>query len=97
MLNEASIRQALASVKQGAETYPLYFSALGRSRADWLIGMSFSRLFTLLGPQSGYTDVLSVGRVQASALRLVVDRDRGRSSFIPKLSGLFKFRPSPQA
>ncbi len=95
-LNEASIRQALASVKQGAEAYPLYLSALGRFRADWLIGMNFSRLFTLLGRQSGYTGVLSVGRVQASALRLVVDRDRGTSSFIPKLSGLFKFRPSPQ-
>ncbi|RMV95470.1 DNA topoisomerase, partial [Pseudomonas coronafaciens pv. porri] len=38
-LNEASIRQALSSVKQGAETYPLYQSALARSRADWLIGM----------------------------------------------------------
>ncbi|KIY16819.1 DNA topoisomerase [Pseudomonas amygdali] len=53
-LNEASIRQALNSVKQGSETYPLYLSALARSRADWLIGMNFSRLFTLLGRQAGY-------------------------------------------
>ncbi|MEE4742777.1 DNA topoisomerase III [Pseudomonas alliivorans] len=82
-LNEASIRQALASVKQGSETYPLYLSALGRSRADWLIGMNFSRLFTLLGRQAGYTGVLSVGRVQTPTLRLVVDRDREISSFIP--------------
>ena len=44
-----------------AETLPLYFSALARSRADWLIGMNLSRLFTLLGRQAGYTGVLSVG------------------------------------
>ncbi|WP_241004897.1 DNA topoisomerase, partial [Pseudomonas viridiflava] len=81
-LNEASIRQVLASVKQGAETYPLYLSALGRSRAAWLIGMNFSRLFTLPGRQSGHTGVLSVGRVQTPTLRLVVDRDREISNFI---------------
>ncbi|KAA8689125.1 DNA topoisomerase III [Pseudomonas caricapapayae] len=83
-LNEASIRQALSTVKQGSETYPLYLSALARSRADWLIGMNFSRLFTLLGRQAGYTGVLSVGRVQTPTLRLVVDRDREISNFIPK-------------
>ncbi|MCD5997053.1 DNA topoisomerase III [Pseudomonas sp. CDFA 602] len=83
-LNEASIRQALSSVKQGAETYPLYQSALARSGADWLIGMNFSRLFTLLGRQAGYTGVLSVGRVQTPTLRLVVDRDREIANFIPK-------------
>ncbi|RML67731.1 hypothetical protein ALQ92_200340 [Pseudomonas syringae pv. pisi] len=83
-LNEASIRQALSSVKQGAETYPLYLSALARSRADWLIGMNFSRLFTLLGRQAGYTGVLSVGCVQTPTLRLVVDRDREIANFIPK-------------
>lgn len=83
-LNEASIRQALSTVKQGAETYPLYLSALARSRADWLIGMNFSRLFTLLGRQAGYTGVLSVGRVQTPTLRLVVDRDREIANFIPK-------------
>ncbi|KPY82222.1 MULTISPECIES: DNA topoisomerase [Pseudomonas syringae group] len=83
-LSEASIRQALNSVKQGSETYPLYLSALARSRADWLIGMNFSRLFTLLGRQAGYTGVLSVGRVQTPPLRLVVDRDREISNFIPK-------------
>lgn len=63
-LDEASIRKALAALKPGAETFNLYHSALGRSRADWLIGMNMSRLFTLLGRQSGYQGVLPVGRVQ---------------------------------
>ena len=82
-LDDASIRKALAALKPGAETFNLYHSALGRSRADWLIGMNMSRLFTLLGRQSGYQGVLPVGRVQTPTLRLVVDRDRSISDFIP--------------
>ncbi|WP_236178610.1 DNA topoisomerase III [Pseudomonas sputi] len=81
-LNEASIRKALSSLKSGQETFPLYHSALARSRADWLIGMNLSRLFTLLGRRAGYEGVLSVGRVQTPTLRLVVDRDRAIASFV---------------
>ncbi|MDY7065509.1 DNA topoisomerase 3 [Pseudomonas extremaustralis] len=82
-LNEASIRNALSSLKSGQETFLLYHSALARSRADWLIGMNLSRLFTLLGRRAGYDGVLSVGRVQTPTLRLVVDRDRAIASFVP--------------
>ena len=81
-LNDASIRKALGALKPSAETLPLYYSALARSRADWLIGMNLSRLFTLLGRQAGYTGVLSVGRVQTPTLKLVVDRDREIASFV---------------
>ncbi|MHC8380588.1 DNA topoisomerase III [Pseudomonas sp. LB3P14] len=81
-LNEASIRKALSLLKSGQETFSLYHSALARSRADWLIGMNLSRLFTLLGRQAGYDGVLSVGRVQTPTLRLVVDRDRAIASFV---------------
>jgi DNA topoisomerase-3 len=81
-LNDASIRKALAELKPGAQTLPLYHSALARSRADWLIGMNLSRLFTLLGQQAGYTGVLSVGRVQTPTLKLVVDRDREIGQFV---------------
>ncbi|MEB2647769.1 DNA topoisomerase III [Pseudomonas canadensis] len=81
-LNEASIRKALSSLKSSQETFPLYQSALARSRADWLIGMNLSRLFTLLGRRAGYDGVLSVGRVQTPTLRLVVERDRAIASFV---------------
>ena len=81
-LNEASIRNALSSLKSGQETFLLYHSALARSRADWLIGINLSRLFTLLGRRAGYDGVLSVGRVQTPTLRLVVDRDRAIASFV---------------
>lgn len=81
-LNETSIRKALSSLKSGQETFSLYQAALARSRADWLIGMNLSRLFTLLGRRAGYDGVLSVGRVQTPTLRLVVDRDRAIASFV---------------
>ncbi|HDS1683821.1 TPA: DNA topoisomerase III [Pseudomonas putida] len=82
-LDDASIRKALARLLPGQDTFNLYHSALGRSRADWLIGMNMSRLFTLLGRQSGYQGVLPVGRVQTPTLRLVVDRDRSIADFVP--------------
>ncbi len=81
-LNDASIRKALGALKPSAETLPLYYSALARSRADWLIGMNLSRLFTVLGRQAGYDGVLSVGRVQTPTLRLVVERDREIARFV---------------
>ncbi|WP_313054502.1 DNA topoisomerase III [Pseudomonas lopnurensis] len=81
-LNDASIRKALSALKPSNETLPLYYSALARSRADWLIGMNLSRLFTLLGRQAGYNGVLSVGRVQTPTLALVVTRDREIAQFV---------------
>jgi DNA topoisomerase-3 len=81
-LNDASIAKALGALRPSGETLPLYYSALARSRADWLIGMNLSRLFTILGRQCGYDGVLSVGRVQTPTLRLVVDRDREIARFV---------------
>src|SRR3989344_2741451 len=75
-LNDASIRTALGKLRPSSDTLPMYYSALARSRADWLVGMNLSRLFTVLGRQAGYDGVLSVGRVQTPTLKLVVDRDR---------------------
>ncbi|MCY1354670.1 DNA topoisomerase 3 [compost metagenome] len=81
-LNDASIRKALGALKPSNETLPLYTAALARSRADWLVGMNLSRLFTLLGRQAGYDGVLSVGRVQTPTLALVVTRDREIAGFV---------------
>lgn len=80
-LNDASIRTALGKLRPSSDTLPMYYSALARSRADWLVGMNLSRLFTLLGRHAGYDGVLSVGRVQTPTLKLVVDRDREIAAF----------------
>jgi DNA topoisomerase-3 len=82
-LNDISIRTALGALKPGRDTLPLYHAALGRSRADWIVGMNLTRLFTLLGRKAGYKGVLSVGRVQTPTLRLVVERDREIENFAP--------------
>lgn len=82
-LDPASIRKALATLLPGDKTKPLYRAGLGRARADWLVGMNLSRLYTLLGRQRGLDGVLSVGRVQTPTLKLVVDRDREIEGFKP--------------
>jgi DNA topoisomerase-3 len=83
-LDEMSIRAALQDLRPGAETLGMYHAGLGRARADWLIGMNLSRLYTLLAVQSGFDGVVSVGRVQTPTLALVVRRDREIATFIPK-------------
>ncbi|WP_130905540.1 MULTISPECIES: DNA topoisomerase III [unclassified Pseudomonas] len=83
-LDDASIRRALATLRPGEQTLPLYHCALARSRADWLVGINLSRLFTLLGRRAGFDGLLPVGRVQTPTLRLVVQRDRAIASFVPQ-------------
>lgn len=83
-LDEASIRKALASIRPGEATYSLYQAGLGRSRADWLVGMNLTRAFSVLAKQQGHDGVLSVGRVQTPTLALVVRRDREIAQFVPK-------------
>ncbi|MND29315.1 DNA topoisomerase 3 [compost metagenome] len=83
-LDDASIRRGLGSLRPGEQTLPLYHCALARSRADWLVGINLSRLFTLLGRRAGFDGLLPVGRVQTPTLRLVVERDRAIASFVPQ-------------
>lgn len=83
-LDETSIRRALDALRPGEQTLPLYHCALARSRADWLVGINLSRLFTLLGRRAGFDGLLPVGRVQTPTLRLVVERDRAIASFVPQ-------------
>ncbi|MBK0096625.1 DNA topoisomerase III [Erwinia sp. S63] len=83
-LDEPSIRTALKDLRPGQATLGMYHAGLGRARADWLIGMNLSRLYTLRAAESGFDGVISVGRVQTPTLALVVRRDREVASFVPK-------------
>lgn len=84
-LDDASIKQALLpeNIKEGSETEPLYQSALARSRADWIVGMNLSRLFSILGRNQGLTSSIPIGRVQTPTVALVVKRDREIAQFKP--------------
>ncbi|WP_058970684.1 DNA topoisomerase III [Type-D symbiont of Plautia stali] len=83
-LDEPSIRAALQDLRPGQATLGMYHAGLGRARADWLIGMNLSRLYTLRAAEAGFDGVISVGRVQTPTLALVVRRDREVASFVPK-------------
>lgn len=82
-LDEASVQEALANILPGEKTAKLYDAGLGRSRADWLIGMNLTRLYTLIAQDCGVTEVLSVGRVQTPTLAIVVNRDNDIANFVP--------------
>jgi DNA topoisomerase-3 len=82
-LNPEAVRAALGRMQPNAQYRSLYESALARQRADWLYGISMTRLYTLLGRSAGYEGVLSVGRVQTPLLGLVVARDRAIAEFRP--------------
>ena len=69
-MEDAAIREGFANLRPGGDYDPLYQSALCRQKADWLIGINASRLFSVL-----YHRTLNVGRVQTPTLAMLVDRD----------------------
>lgn len=71
-----AIRKGFANLRPGAEYDPLYQSALCRQKADWLIGINATRLFSAL-----YHRTLNVGRVGTPTLVMLVDRDWKITSF----------------
>lgn len=75
-MEDAAIRAGFAALKDGAEYEALYASALCRAKADWIIGINATRLFSCL-----YYHTLNVGRVQTPTLKMLVDRDAAISSF----------------
>ena len=82
-LDEKSVREALRQLRSNQEFIGLRNSALARSRADWLIGMNLSRIYTIRTQQAGYTNTVSVGRVQTPTMGLVVHREIEIRKFRP--------------
>ena len=83
-LNAVAVKRALGKLEDNAAYAGLRDAALGRGRADWLYGLNLTRLYTVKGRESGYSGVLSVGRVQTPVLGLVVRRDREIEAFLSK-------------
>ena len=75
-MEDAAIREGFANLKPGTDYDALYHSALCRSKADWLIGINATRLFSVL-----YHKTLTVGRVQTPTLKMLVDRGGKISTF----------------
>ena len=81
-LDEKSVKQSLKDLRDNNEFEGMKNAALGRSRADWLIGMNLSRAYTIQARQSGYESV-SVGRVMTPTMALVVHREEEIKNFKP--------------
>ena len=78
-LEESSIRQALKNMKPMSVYDNLFSAGYARVRADWLVGMNSSRLFSVR-----YGVKLNIGRVQTPTLAMIVQRDAEVGGFVKK-------------
>ena len=69
-MEDMAIREGFSDLRPGAEYDSLYQSALCRQKADWLVGINATRLFSVL-----YHRTLNVGRVQTPTLAMLAERD----------------------
>ena len=75
-MEDAAIKAGFADLGDGRDYDALYASALCRAKADWIIGINATRLFSCL-----YHKTLNVGRVQTPTLKMLVDRGEAISHF----------------
>ena len=78
-MEENAIREGFAHLKPSTEYDALYNAALCRERADWMVGINASRLFSCL-----YGQPLAVGRVMSPVLAMTVVREAEIAAFIPE-------------
>ena len=75
-MEKSAIKKGFAELKPGEAYDALYASALCRAKADWIIGINATRLFSVL-----HGKTLNVGRVQTPTLKMLADRDAAITSF----------------
>ncbi len=78
-MEESAIREGFAHLKPSTEYDALYNAALCRERADWMVGINASRLFSCL-----YGQPLAVGRVMTPVLAMTVVREAAIAAFVPE-------------
>lgn len=88
-MEDSAIREGFQKLRPGSEYDALYEAALCRERADWIVGINATRLFSCL-----YGQTLNVGRVMTPTLAMVVMRDVAIRAFKPEpfYSAELKFR-----
>ncbi|QBL12748.1 DNA topoisomerase [Campylobacter helveticus] len=74
-LTPKAIAKAINEKKSNNEFKNLSASGFARNEADFLVGLNFTRLYTLLNQNNGGNGVISVGRVQTPILGLIVHRE----------------------
>ena len=86
-MEDAAIREGFAHLKPSTEYDALYEAALCRERADWLVGINATRLFSCL-----YGQPLNVGRVMTPTLAMTVSREAAIDAFRPEPFYLIQLR-----
>ena len=78
-MEDSAVREGFANLKSSTEYDALYQVALCRERADWMVGINCSRLFSCL-----YGRPLAVGRVMTPTLAMTVEREAAIAAFVPE-------------
>lgn len=82
-LDEKSVRAALNDIRENKDFSGLRNSALARSRADGLIGMNFTRAYSIKAREAGYQQNFTIGRVQTPTAALIIRREKEIKNFKP--------------
>ncbi|HLS52502.1 MAG TPA: DNA topoisomerase 3, partial [Tissierellaceae bacterium] len=75
-MEESAIAKGFENLRNGTDYELLYQSALCRAKADWIVGINGTRLFSVL-----YGQTLNVGRVMTPTLAMIVERQVNISEF----------------
>ena len=78
-MEDSAIREGFENLRSGTEYDALYEAALCRERADWIVGINATRLFSTL-----YGQTLNVGRVMTPTLAMAVMREAAIAAFKPE-------------
>ena len=78
-MEDVTIKEGFENLRSGTEYDALYEAALCRERADWIVGINATRLFSTL-----YGQTLNVGRVMTPTLAMAVMREAAIAAFKPE-------------
>lgn len=78
-MEDEAIRRGFENLRPGSDYDGLYNAALCRAKADWIVGINATRLFS-----TAYHRTLNVGRVLSPTLAMLVERESEISAFKPK-------------
>ena len=78
-LTDESIKAGMNTLRDGADMENLFSAAFTRAKADWIHGMSLSRLYSIVNDDSH-----KVGRVKTPVLRIIAERDKAVEQFESK-------------
>lgn len=76
-MEDTAISTGFANLKNGSDYNNLYQAAISRAKADWLVGINSTRLFSVL-----YNQRLNIGRVMTPTLAMIVNRNSEIENFI---------------